>query len=49
MLVVAWLFFAVAHLIVGAQWCAVAASRFASITGISLIAVWLVRLLGKSV
>lgn len=49
MLVVAWLFFAVANLIVGAQWCAVAASRFASIAGISLIAVWLVRLLGKSV
>ena len=49
MLVVAWLFFAGAHLIVDAQWCAVAASRFASIAGISLIAVWLVRLLGKSV
>lgn len=49
MLVVAWLFFAVANLIAGAQWCAVAASRFASIAGISLIAVWLVRLLGKSV
>ena len=49
MLVVAWLFFAVAHLIVGAQWCAVAASRFASIAGISLIAVWLARLLGQFV
>lgn len=49
MLVVAWLFFALAHLIVGTQWCAVAASRFASIAGISLIAVWLVRLLSKSV
>ena len=49
MLVVAWLFFTVAHLIVGTQWCAVVASRFASIAGISLIAVWLARLLGKSV
>jgi len=47
MLVVAWLFFAVAHLIAGTQWCAVAASRFASIAGVSLIAVWLVRLLGE--
>jgi len=49
MLVVAWLFFAIAHLAVGAQWCGVAASRFASIAGISLVAVWLVRLLGTLV
>ena len=49
MLVVAWLFFAAAHLVVGSQWCAVAASRFASIAGISLVAVWLVRLVSKSV
>jgi hypothetical protein len=49
MLVVAWLFFAIAHLVVGAQWSAVVASRFASIAGISLVAVWLVRLLGKFV
>ena len=49
LMVAAWLFFYVAHLIAGWQWCAVAASHLGFTSGISLIVVWLARLIGKSI
>lgn len=47
LMVAAWLFFYVAYLIAGWQWCEVAASHLGFTSGISLIVVWLARLIGK--